>query len=123
MNKLYFLFMMSLPFQGKEVIEYYLNELMQEGITEIPRWVTPEQRTLTSDPSSFTSTPSCSALTRPKPSSQLHLDLSSPGNSSRDVTSFRAASSEPSTPDGEFFCCTLFLFWGPKTMIQQKKKG
>ncbi|KAG5278249.1 hypothetical protein AALO_G00096850 [Alosa alosa] len=87
--------------RGKEVIEYYLNELMQEGITEIPRWVPTEQRPLNSDPSSFTSTPSCSALTRPNPRTQLHLDLSSPGNSSRDVTSFSADSSEPSTPDAD----------------------
>ncbi|XP_062396019.1 SEC14-like protein 5 [Sardina pilchardus] len=87
--------------RGKEVIEYYLNELMQEGITEIPRWVPAEQRPLTSDPSSFTSTTSCSALTWPNPRAQLHLDLSSPGNSSRDVTSFSAASSEPSTPDAD----------------------
>uniref|UniRef100_A0A8C9TEU5 SEC14 like lipid binding 5 n=1 Tax=Scleropages formosus TaxID=113540 RepID=A0A8C9TEU5_SCLFO len=34
--------------RGKEVIEYYLNELIAEGITEIPRWVPPEKRALMS---------------------------------------------------------------------------
>lgn len=28
-------------FQGKEVIEYYINELLSQGITEIPRWKSP----------------------------------------------------------------------------------
>ncbi|KAL2086412.1 hypothetical protein ACEWY4_017471 [Coilia grayii] len=98
--------------RGKEVIEYYLNELMQEGITEIPRWVPPkDKRPLNSDPSApipstlrSTTSPSSSSssLTRPKPAgSPLHLDLSSPGNSSRDVTSFSPGSSEPSTPDAD----------------------
>ena len=27
--------------QGKEVIEYYINELITQGITEIPRWTSP----------------------------------------------------------------------------------
>ncbi|XP_042559468.1 SEC14-like protein 5 [Clupea harengus] len=112
--------------RGKEVIEFYLNELMQEGITEIPRWVPPEQRPLNSDPFPFattaatTSSPSSSSLTWPTPSSQLHLDLSSPGNSSRDAPSFSAGNSEPSTPDGEFGFC-FFKGLPTETMTQQKK--
>ena len=28
--------------QGKEVIEYYINELISEGVSQIPRWKPPE---------------------------------------------------------------------------------
>ena len=31
----------SLYFQGKEVIEYYINELLEEGVTYIPPFVAP----------------------------------------------------------------------------------
>ncbi|XP_053381314.1 SEC14-like protein 1 [Mercenaria mercenaria] len=29
--------------KGKEVIEYYINELIKEGVTELPRWASPLQ--------------------------------------------------------------------------------
>lgn len=80
---------------------------MQEGITEIPRWTPPQgelRRPLTSTPSAFLSAAASSSSSSSKPiGSPMHLDLSSPGNSSRDVTSFSAGSSEPSTPEGEDF--------------------
>lgn len=31
----------SLHLQGKEIIEYYLRELEEEGVTHIPRWTPP----------------------------------------------------------------------------------
>ncbi|KAL7845110.1 hypothetical protein AOLI_G00233020 [Acnodon oligacanthus] len=36
--------------RGKEIIEYYLSELISEGVTEIPRWTPPLQPPLSSDP-------------------------------------------------------------------------
>ncbi|KAI4883663.1 hypothetical protein NFI96_030159, partial [Prochilodus magdalenae] len=39
--------------RGKEIIEYYLSELITEGVTEIPRW-TPPPQPLTSDPRTIT---------------------------------------------------------------------
>ena len=32
---------MNYDFQGKEVIEYYINELISEGVTYIPPWTDP----------------------------------------------------------------------------------
>lgn len=31
------------PSQGKEIIEYYLNELEVEGILHVPRWIPPSR--------------------------------------------------------------------------------
>lgn len=33
--------LLLLPLQGKEIIEYYLRELEEEGVTHIPRWTPP----------------------------------------------------------------------------------
>lgn len=33
-------------FQGKEVIEYYINELLSEGVTHIPPWTSPQEMSL-----------------------------------------------------------------------------
>ena len=35
--------LLCLYFQGKEVIEYYINELLSEGITYIPPWTDPNR--------------------------------------------------------------------------------
>jgi len=33
-------------FQGKEVIEYYINELIEEGVNHIPRWTCPPEHSI-----------------------------------------------------------------------------
>ncbi|XP_063063112.1 SEC14-like protein 5 [Engraulis encrasicolus] len=109
--------------RGKEVIEYYLNELMQEGITEVPRWTPPQgelRRPLTSTPSAFLSAAASSSSSSSKPiGSPMHLDLSSPGNSSRDVTSFSAGSSEPSTPEDKLDADYIERYLGELSPMQE----
>ncbi|XP_076838879.1 SEC14-like protein 5 [Brachyhypopomus gauderio] len=70
--------------RGKEVIEYYLNELISKGITELPRWIPPEQRPQTSD--LFTS------VTSPTSGSASELELIVPGS---DVMTLDTAHSDP----------------------------
>ncbi|XP_028828025.1 SEC14-like protein 5 isoform X3 [Denticeps clupeoides] len=82
--------------RGKEVIEYYLSELMSEGITEIPRWVPPAERSSPSKAASPPAAPSCCPAAR----AELRLDLPAADSASRDA-SCSLGTSEPSTPDAD----------------------
>lgn len=66
--------------RGKEVIEYYLNELRAEGVAVIPRWHPPEKRILASP-----------TLPRPAPllESRAELEVLEP------------SSTEPTAPDAD----------------------
>ncbi|XP_023670771.1 SEC14-like protein 5 isoform X1 [Paramormyrops kingsleyae] len=77
--------------RGKEVIEYYLNELIAEGITEIPRWVPPEQK-VPAKPAA----PPCDLPPHPTPVSRLALN--SLAHSSGKEASNAA---DPSNPDAD----------------------
>ncbi|XP_029102899.1 SEC14-like protein 5 isoform X1 [Scleropages formosus] len=81
--------------RGKEVIEYYLNELIAEGITEIPRWVPPEKRAL-SKPAIVP----CALPIRPAPVSRLPLEsLSHSGTKEASCSS--SSTADPATPDAD----------------------
>lgn len=55
--------MSFLPSQGKEIIEFYLKELEDEGITHVPRWTPSSQPLPLPRPTSlFTSPPAPPAL-------------------------------------------------------------
>ncbi|KAG7459956.1 hypothetical protein MATL_G00216080 [Megalops atlanticus] len=73
--------------RGKEVIEYYVKELLAEGTVEIPRWAPPEKRTPTGSPAL-----PCGPSPLPSPDSRLDLD-SSMDSGTKD------GSTEPTTPD------------------------
>lgn len=53
--------------QGKEIIEYHLKQLEEEGITHMPRWVPPPIPTTPHQPpvSSARAIPACSSRVHP----------------------------------------------------------
>lgn len=69
------------------MIEYYLNELIAEGITEIPRWLPPEKRAQIK-PVTLPCTP------------RLDLDCITQ-SSTKDANCNLSGTAEPTTPDGE----------------------
>lgn len=80
--------------KGKEIIEYYLRQLEEEGITFVPRW-TPPSLGPSSEPVSASKTQAASSAVVP-PDTGLKEGLSS------EALSSPAAVSEPmaGTPDG-----------------------
>ncbi|XP_035260268.1 SEC14-like protein 5 isoform X2 [Anguilla anguilla] len=91
--------------RGKEVIEYYLNELIAEGITEIPRWVPPEKRALIK-PVTLPCTP--------------RLDLDSLTQSStKDATSSLSGAAGPTTPDDKLDADYIERYLGQLTPMQE----
>ncbi|KAJ8386167.1 hypothetical protein AAFF_G00175910 [Aldrovandia affinis] len=75
--------------RGKEVIEYYLKELIAEGISEIQRWVPPERGAITKP-----TAPSCASPLSPSPDSRLDLVSLAHGSA-------KGGPSEPTTPEAD----------------------
>ncbi|KAG9333278.1 hypothetical protein JZ751_012864 [Albula glossodonta] len=75
--------------RGKEVIEYYVKQLMEEGVCHIPRWVPPERGV----PIEPRATHRALSL-RPSLDSGLDLDSVSQGSAKDSPT-------EPTTPDAD----------------------
>jgi len=63
--------------QGKEVIEYYINELLTEGIYHVPTWA--ESCASASVVDETASLAACTAIAAANPSSSVTASLSGPG--------------------------------------------
>lgn len=87
--------------QGKEIIEYYLRELEEDGITYVPRW----------SPSTSIIQPVV-AVTPPAPPTTAPIAIAAPAESGKDTAACKDNSSpvgsanEPlaATPDGDQEC-------------------
>lgn len=73
----------SVFLQGKEIIEFYLNQLEEEGITHVPRWVPPT----------------------PTTTSQLTVSSSRPIPACSSRTHSNSTDVPPGSPDGEMNHC------------------
>ncbi|PIO27755.1 hypothetical protein AB205_0123940 [Aquarana catesbeiana] len=98
--------------KGKEIIEYYLKQMEEEGITSMPRWTptTKQQECLTSTSSHSTS----SALNIP-------IVNSTDGHNSRDGHPVSSSPPEPlsSTPDDKLDSDYIKRYLGDLTPLQE----
>ncbi|XP_069608215.1 SEC14-like protein 1 [Ranitomeya imitator] len=99
--------------KGKEIIEYYLKQMEEEGITELPRW-TPAPKQLPECPTS-TSTHSVS------PAQNIPTLSSSDGHSSRDGPPTSSSPPEvlSSTPDDKLEADYIKRYLGDLTPLQE----
>lgn len=77
-------------FQGKEIIEYYLRELEEEGVTHIPRWTPP----VVSGTARLQQLPPSAARAIPAKGAKTGLDSKDPCCSTEQLVG---------SPDGECF--------------------
>ena len=80
-----------LSFQGKEIIEYYINELISEGVAYIPPWTDPKER-LKPLPEVAETEAGDAAEGAHAPSSPVREESSLPGSSRDSRTHSRSAS-------------------------------
>uniref|UniRef100_A0A8C5MVV4 SEC14 like lipid binding 1 n=1 Tax=Leptobrachium leishanense TaxID=445787 RepID=A0A8C5MVV4_9ANUR len=98
--------------KGKEIIEYYLKELEQEGITSMPRWIPTVQK-----PENAISTSSQPvSLPQAIPSTNA-----SDGHANRDVRCPASSPTEPlsSTPDDKLDADYIKRYLGDLTPLQE----
>lgn len=91
--------------KGKEIIEYYLKQLEEEGITFVPRWTPPVACKLESS-TSHTRRPVSPAINIPDSATKEGLNNKENLNTS-------SSPSEPTagTPDGMVVCLVLVGFF------------
>ncbi|XP_051789575.1 SEC14-like protein 5 isoform X2 [Erpetoichthys calabaricus] len=99
--------------RGKEVIEYYLNELIAEGITHIPRWSPPEKKVVEKP----IVHPVLSFLTS---APESHMELEDVVHSgAKETNSNLCSSSEPTTPDDKLDADYIERYLGQLTPMQE----
>lgn len=98
--------------KGKEIIEYYLNQMEEEGITHLPRWTpaTKQQECLTSTSGHSTS-----------PALNIPTVNSTDGPNSRDSHPTSSSPTEPlsSTPDDKLDADYIKRYLGDLTPLQE----
>ncbi|KAG2455445.1 S14L1 protein, partial [Polypterus senegalus] len=98
--------------RGKEVIEYYLNELIAEGITHIPRWSPPEKKVVEKP----IVHPVLSFLTS---APESHMELEDVHSGAKETNSNLCSSSEPTTPDDKLDADYIERYLGQLTPMQE----
>ncbi|XP_040186063.1 SEC14-like protein 1 isoform X2 [Rana temporaria] len=100
--------------KGKEIIEYYLKQMEEEGITCMPRWTpaTKQQECLTSTSTSSHST---------SPALNIPIVNSTDGHNSRDCHPASSSPPEPlsSTPDDKLEADYIKRYLGDLTPLQE----
>nr|XP_015215255.1 PREDICTED: SEC14-like protein 5 isoform X2 [Lepisosteus oculatus] len=100
--------------RGKEVIEHYLNELIAEGVTEIPRWVQLEKRV------QAMATVQSSTSTQPSlGDSRLELDVLTHSSTKEPSCNLSSSATEPTTPDDKLDADYIERYLGQLTPMQE----
>ncbi|XP_066545620.1 SEC14-like protein 5 isoform X2 [Amia ocellicauda] len=100
--------------RGKEVIEYYLNELIAEGVSEIPRWAPPPQRPA---PRKLPGPPRAPPQLLPLPS-RTEMDPQT-HSTTKETTPCGLSPPEPTTPDDKLDADYIERYLGQLTPMQE----
>lgn len=91
--------------QGKEIIEFYLKELEDEGITRVPRWTPSSLPPPLAKPPSLSSSPAALPVLAITPAVSFQLPSDADGASQEDAAALQPdslAEIQAGTPEGLF---------------------